>query len=372
MIYLDNAATTKMYREAIEKMVEVEENYYANTSSIHSFGMDSENLVKKSKNIMAKAINAKDSEIYFTKGASESNNIAVSSFASADSKVITTSIEHSSIYDAVINNNYKEVIFLKNDKYGFVDLKDLKEKLDQDVKLVSIIYVNNEIGTIQDIREISKLVKSYNPNICMHIDATQAVGKISCDVDKLGVDLMSFSAHKFHGPKGVGILYVRNNILSKIKPVIYGGRQEIVSSGTVNHPAICAAGVALEKQLTANEYKHIEALNQALRKAIEASINDYYIISPKENSSAYVLDVCFKNIKSEVLVHYLEDNGIFVSSGSACSKGEDNRILTALGVDKDYIDGAIRFSFSNETSMDEINETVGVLKEGIEMIREVF
>ncbi|MCI5971422.1 MAG: aminotransferase class V-fold PLP-dependent enzyme, partial [Anaerococcus sp.] len=242
----------------------------------------------------------------------------------------------------------------------------------QDVKLVSIIYVNNEIGTIQDIREISKLVKSYNPNICMHIDATQAVGKISCDVDKLGVDLMSFSAHKFHGPKGVGILYVRNNILSKIKPVIYGGRQEIVSSGTVNHPAICAAGVALEKQLTANEYKHIEALNQALRKEIEASINDYYIISPKENSSAYVLDVCFKNIKSEVLVHYLEDNGIFVSSGSACSKGEDNRILTALGVDKDYIDGAIRFSFSNDTSMDEINETVDVLKEGIEMIREVF
>src|SRR5699024_8137299 len=175
-----------------------------------------------------------------------------------------------------------------------------------------------------------------------------------------------------HGPKGDGILYVRNNIISKIKPVIYGGRQEIVSSVTVNHPAICAAGAALEKQLTANEYKHIEALNQALRKAIEASINDYYIISPKENSSAYVLDICFNNIKSEVLVHYLEDNGIFVSSGSACSKGEDNRILTALGIDKDYIDGAIRFSFSNETSMDEINETVGVLKEGIEMIREVF
>lgn len=372
MIYLDNAATTKMYREAIGKMVEVEENYYANTSSIHSFGMDSENLIKQSKNIMADVINAKESEIFFTKGASESNNIVVSSFASVDNKVITTSIEHSSIYDAVINNNYKEVVFLKNDKYGFVDLEDLKEKLDKDVKLVTIIYVNNEIGTIQDIREISELVKSYNPNICMHIDATQAVGKISCDVDKLGVDLMSFSAHKFHGPKGVGVLYVRSKILSKIKPVIYGGRQEIVSSGTVNHPAIYAAGIALEKQLATNEYQHIKDLNEALRKAIEASIDDYYIISPKENSSAYVLDVCFKNIKSEVLVHYLEDNGIFVSSGSACSKGEDNRILTALGIDKDYIDGAIRFSFSSDTSMDDINKTVSVLKEGIEMIREVF
>lgn len=372
MIYLDNAATTKMYREAIEKMVEVEENYYANTSSIHSFGMESENLIKQSKNIMADVINAKESEIFFTKGASESNNIVVSSFASVDNKVITTSIEHSSIYDAVINNNYKEVVFLKNDIYGFVDLEDLKEKLDKDVKLVTIIYVNNEIGTIQYIREISELVKSYNPNICMHIDATQAVGKISCDVDKLGVDLMSFSAHKFHGPKGVGVLYVRSKILSRIKPVIYGGRQEIVSSGTVNHPAIYAAGVALEKQITSNEYQCIEDLNHALRNAIERSIDDYYIISPKENSSAYVLDVSFKNIKSEVLVHYLEDNGIFVSSGSACSKGEDNRILTALGIDKDYIDGAIRFSFSSDTSMDDINKTVSVLKEGIEMIREVF
>lgn len=372
MIYLDNAATTKMYREAIEKMVEVEENYYANTSSIHSFGMESENLIKQSKNIMAKVINAKESEIFFTKGASESNNIVVSSFAFPDSKVLTTSIEHSSIYDAIINNNYKEVVFLKNDKYGFVDLEDLKEKLDKDVKLVSIIYVNNEIGTIQDIREISELVKSYNPNICMHIDATQAVGKISCDVDKLGVDLMSFSAHKFHGPKGVGVLYVRSKILSKIKPVIYGGRQEIVSSGTVNHPAISAAGVALEKQITSNEYQCIEDLNQALRNAIERSIDDYYIISPKENSSAYVLDVSFKNIKSEVLVHYLEDNGIFVSSGSACSKGEDNRILTALGIDKDYIDGAIRFSFSNDISIEDLDLVAKKLYTYVEEIRKVF
>lgn len=372
MIYLDNAATTKMYREVIEKEMDILESYYANSSAIHSFGMESENLIKKAKIIFAREINCKESEIHFTKGATESNNIVVNSFSTIENKAITTSIEHHSIYDAFSNANYKDVIFLKNDKNGYIDLNNLRESLDDDVKLVSIIYVNNETGVIQHIKEISKIVKDFNKNICLHIDATQALGKISCDVDKLGVDAISFSGHKFHGPKGVGGLYISSDFLPKIKPVLYGGRQQIISSGTDNHPAIYAAGLALQKQLDDKEYEYISKLNNYLREKISKNIDDIYIISPIENSSPYILDVAFKNIKSEVLVHYLEDNKIYVSSGSACSHGEDNRVLTNLGVGKDYIDGAIRFSFSSFVSFDDLDETVSVLKDGIEMIREVF
>lgn len=370
MIYLDNAATTKMYKEAIEAEIEVAENFYANSSSIHSFGMESENLIKETKNIFAKVINAKENEIYFTKGASESNNIVISSFASLENMAITTSIEHSSVFDAFNNYKYKKVIYLKNDKYGFVDLEDLKNKLNDNIKLVSIIYVNNEIGTIQDIEKISKIIKDYDENICLHIDATQALGKIDCNVKKLSCDTMSFSAHKFHGPKGLGGLYISNKFIGKIKPIIYGGRQQVISSGTDNHQAIYAAGVALKKQIEDKEYAYIKKLNSYLREKINSHISDSYIISPENDSSPYILDVAFKNIKAEVLVHYLEDSEIYVSSGSACSKGEDNRILKAIGLDKAYIDGAIRFSFSSYISFEDLDKTADVLKSGIEMIRE--
>lgn len=370
MIYLDNAATTKMYKEAIEAEIEVAENFYANSSSIHSFGMESENLIKETKKIIAKVINAKENEIYFTKGASESNNIVISSFASLENMAITTSIEHSSVFDAFNNHKYKKVIYLKNDNYGFVDLEDLKNKLNDNIKLVSIIYVNNEIGTIQDIEKISKIIKDYDENICLHIDATQALGKIDCNVNKLSCDIMSFSAHKFHGPKGLGGLYISNKFIAKIKPIIYGGRQQVISSGTDNHQAIYAAGVALKKQIGDKEYAYIKKLNSYLREKINSHISDSYIISPENDSSPYILDVAFKNIKAEVLVHYLEDSEIYVSSGSACSKGEDNRILRAIGLDKAYIDGAIRFSFSSYISFEDLDKTADVLKSGIEMIRE--
>lgn len=370
MIYLDNAATTKMYKEAIEAEIDVAENFYANSSSIHSFGMESENLIKETKKIFAKVINAKENEIYFTKGASESNNIVISSFASLENTAITTSIEHSSVFDAFNNYKYKKVIYLKNDKYGFIDLEDLKNKLNDNIKLVSIIYVNNEIGTIQDIEKISKIIKDYDENICLHIDATQAIGKIDCNAAKLSCDIMSFSAHKFHGPKGVGGLYISNKFIAKIKPIIYGGRQQVISSGTDNHQAIYAAGVALKKQTDDKEYAYIQKLNSYLREKINSHISDSYIISPENDSSPYILDVAFKNIKAEVLVHYLEDSEIYVSSGSACSKGEDNRILRAIDLDKAYIDGAIRFSFSSYISFEDLDKTADVLKSGIEMIRE--
>lgn len=369
MIYLDNAATTKMYDEALEAYVDVCKNHFANPSALHSYGMEAENLIKDTKKYIGKLISANESEIFFTKSATESNNIAIKSF---DGLAITSKLEHSSVFNTFKNSNFKEVKFVSNDRYGFIDENDLKNKLDREVTFISFIYVNNETGTIQNIKKLSRIIKDFNKDIVIHIDATQAMGKISCDVKDLGIDMMSFSAHKFHGPKQLGVLYIRKNIQGKIKPLLDGGYQEIFSSGTNNPPAIYACGIALKKQVESNEYAYIEELNHYLRKLIEENIEDSYIISPIESSSPYILDVAFANIKSEVLLHMLEEEEIYVSSGSACSKGDYSRILTALGIDEKYMDGAIRFSFSGEITKEDLYFTLKILKESIEMIRMVI
>ena len=372
MIYLDNAATTKISKKAQEARAFAEENAFANSSSLHSFGMKSNDLIRKSKEIISSVINSDTSEIYFTKGATEANNIVIRSLSGKNSIALTSSIEHSSVYDSFNNNNFKEVVYLKNDNYGFIDIGNLKENLNKDVKLISIIYVNNEVGTIQNIAEISKIVKSYNKNIILHIDATQALGKVSCDVNNLNVDLMSFSAHKFHGPKGVGGLYVRKEFLNKIKSVLFGGGQQIISSGTDNHPEIYAMAIALKEQVESKEYNYINDLNIYMRNLIEYNISDYRINTPNFDYSPYILSVAFTNIKSEVLLHMLEEKDIYVSSGSACSKGDNNRILEGLGIEDEYKDGVIRFSFSNDISKEDLDYTVEVLKESIDTIRKVM
>lgn len=369
MIYLDNAATTKMYDEALEAYIYAQKNIFANPSALHSFGMEAENLIKDTKKYIGKVISADQSEIFFTKSATESNNIAIKSL---DGVAITSKIEHSSVIEPFKNSRFKNVIFLENDPYGFIKLDDLINKLNNDITFVSIIYVNNEIGTIQNIKAISDTIKSFNKDIILHIDATQALGKIDCNVDKLGVDLMSFSAHKFHGPKQIGGLYVRKDIQGKIKSLLDGGYQEKFSSGTSNAPAIYAMKLALEKQIQSKEYEYIEELNKYFRKLIAENISDYYFISPEKNSSPYILDIGFAKNKSEILLHMLEEEEIYVSSGSACSKGEDNRVLKALDLDEKYIDGAIRFSFSNDISKKDLDFTIKVLKNSLDMIRMVI
>lgn len=372
MIYLDNAATTKMYEEVIEAEKYVELNYFANASALHSFGMDAENLINKTRKIIAKEINANDNEIFFTKGATESNNIVISSFASKDNEAITSSLEHSSVLDTFNNNEYKKVIFLKNDDKGYIDLEDLKSSLNENTRIVSIIYVQNEIGTIQEIQKISNIIKSYNKNIFFHIDATQALGKIECNVKKLGVDSLSFSAHKIHGPKGIGGIYINKKFLSKLDPILYGGRQERVSSGTYNTPAIYAMGKALELIKNKNSSNHVKQLNLYLRQLLTNQVEDILIVSPLQEVSYYILNVCFANIKSEVLLHMLEDEEIYVSSGSACSRGIDNRILENLKVSSRFLDGSIRFSFSEDINKEDLDKTVKVLKNSIDIIRKVI
>lgn len=372
MIYLDNAATTRMYDEVIDIEKDIEKNFFANPSALHSFGMEAENLIKESRKIIADELSCAENEIYFTKGATESNNIIINSFASKDNTAITTSIEHSSVFDAFNNYLYKEVKFLKNDENGYVDLEDLKNSLDESTKLVSIIYVNNETGCIQNIKEISKIIKAYNKEIFFHIDATQALAKENCNVNDLGVDGLSFSGHKIHGPKGVGGLYISKKFIGKIKPLLFGGRQEIISSGTYNSPAIVAMGKALEMMKGKNEKPYIKELNLYFRKLIRENIDECIFISPEENVSYYILDVGFANIKSEVLLHMLEDEEIYVSSGSACSRGSESRILSSLHVAKKYMDGAIRFSFSSDLTKKDLDKTLDVLNTSITTIRKVM
>ena len=369
MIYLDNAATTKMSEKALDAYVDACRKFFANPSALHSYGMEAENLIKETKKYIASVISASDSEIFFTKSATESNNIAIKSF---DGLAITSKIEHPSVYESFKHSNFEDVLYIENDRYGFIDKNDLKNKLSDKVNFVSIIYVNNETGTIQDIKKLSKIIKGFKSDIVIHVDATQAMGKISCDVNNLDVDMMSFSAHKFHGPKQLGGLYIRKNIQAKIKPILDGGYQEIISSGTNNPPAIYAAGVALREQIESRNYDYIKSLNTHLRELLEKNIEDVYIISPDEFVSPYILDVAFSNIKAEVLLHMLEEEEIYVSSGSACSKGEESRILKALDVDKKYIDGAVRFSFSDNISKEDLDFTIEVLQRSIEMIRMVM
>lgn len=372
MIYLDNAATTKIYKEVQEARNKVEDESFANSSSLHSLAFESQKLIKETKEKISQVINSNPNEIYFTKGATEANNIAISSFAGEDSVAVTTKIEHSSVFDSFRNYSFKEVRHIANDYQGKLDLEDLKAKITPEVKLVSIIYVNNEIGTIADIKAISDIVKAQNKNAIIHIDATQAVGKVDSDVIKLGVDLMSFSAHKFHGPKGVGALYVRNEIIDQISPVLFGGRQQIFSSGTDNHPAIYAMGLALEETIKRDDYNYLLDLNNYLRDLIEEEIEDILVLTPYENFSHHILTICFANIKSEVLLHMLEEEEIYVSSGSACSKGNNNRILEGLGIEEKYKDGMIRFSFSDEITKDDLNFTFEILKKSIATIRMVM
>ncbi|MDU5252976.1 cysteine desulfurase family protein [Anaerococcus vaginalis] len=372
MIYLDNAATTKMYDEVIDIEKDFEKNFFANPSALHSFGMDVENKVKEAREIISSYINANESEIYFTKGATESNNIVINSLASENNKAITTKLEHSSVIDAFDNSIYKEVKLISNDEFGFVDIDKLEKAIDEKTKLVSIIYVQNEIGSIQDIRKISDIIKKKNKDILFHIDATQALGKISCDVKKLGVDAMSFSSHKVHGPKGIGGLYIKNSFKNKIKPLMYGGRQEIFSSGTTNAPAIYSFAKALELSKEKEDFSYVKNLNIYLRNKILDKFSDIHVNSPLENSSPYILNISFGKIKSEVLLHMLESDEIYVSSGSACSKGNNSRILSALNLNEKYMDGAIRFSFSNDISIEDLDLVASKLYAYVEEIRKVF
>lgn len=373
--YLDNGATTQVSKEVMESINVMYNDIYGNPSSMHKMGIQVEKYIKEAKKVIAKAIKATPDEIYFTSGGTEANNLAIQGYLKnkKGKHIITTSIEHPSVHSLFksLEDEYR-VDFVKTDSEGYVDLEALEELLNQDTVLVSIMQVNNEIGTIQDLQKISKLIKRKTQAV-LHVDAVQALGKVETHVKKFGIDLMTISGHKVHGPKGVGALYIKKGL--HINPLfIGGGQQKMIRPGTENVPGIIGFSKAVE--LTMNSFQeNVAQMNLCKSNFIEGleGIHPIKINSPREGAP-HIVNVSFPNMRGEVLLHTLESKDVFVSTGSACSSKNKtySHVLEAIGLDDAHKEGAIRFSFSKNTTIEEIDYALKVLKESIENLDRII
>lgn len=376
--YLDNSATTVCEPGVVEKMVQMMTVCYGNPSAMHNKGVEAENYIKEAKEIIAKTLKVQEKELIFTSGGTESNNMAILGCAAANHRMgkhlITTKIEHPSVGNVMkhLEEEGYEVTYLPVDENGIVKLDKLKEALRPDTMLVSIMHVNNEIGAVQPIEEISKLVKNNNQATLFHVDAIQGYGKYRIFPKKMGIDLLSVSSHKIHGPKGVGFLYFDSKV--KIKPIIFGGgQQKDLRSGTENVPGIVGMAEAAKEIYTDFEAK-IERLYEVKEHFVEeisklegVKING---LTGKE-SAPHVVSVSFPGIRSEVLLHSLEEKEVYASAGSACSSNKPavSATLKAINVSKEQLDSTLRFSFSVHTTIEEIDYCIEVLKGLLPMLR---
>ena len=377
IIYLDNSATTRPYDEVTGHMADVAANTYGNPSSMHTLGIEAERLVKASRDTLAKCLEADPREIYFTSGGTESNNMAIRGYLEGNPRrgkhIITTAIEHPSVlevFKALEKQGYK-VDFLGVDQEGRIRPEELGSKITAETALISLILVNNETGAIQPLEEIAALRDRINKDTAIHLDAVQAFGKLRLSPSRAGVELMSVSSHKIHGPKGVGALYAARSV--RLKPLLYGGGQEaLMRSGTENVPGISGFGLAADmtfKRLDENGGKVLELKRKFIR-GLEESGLEHMLVTPG-NSSPYILNAAFADVKAEVLLHHLEERKIFVSTGSACSSRKNVRshVLSAMGVAPGLIDGAVRFSFSAFNTGDEVETAVRELADIVPRIR---
>lgn len=375
--YLDNSATTRCSDEAVKIMTKVLQEDFGNPSSLHNKGMEGENYVKAARSEIAKTLKVNDKEIYFTSGGTESNNLAIIGAARAyrrsGNKVITTMIEHPSVANpfAYLEDNGFEVTYLPVDNLGRVDLNALRDAMTEDTILVSVMHVNNEIGAVQPIEEIAEIVKSVNKECVFHVDAIQSYGKFRIYPKKIGVDMLSVSGHKIHGPKGSGFLFVKDKI--KLKPIILGGGQEWgMRSGTENVPAIAGLGVAA-REIYADFDNNIDRMYKLRDRFISevTKIDGVTVNGPLDHNAApHIISVSVSGVRAEVLLHALEDRGIYVSAGSACSSNKPSisKTLKAIGLDQKLLDSTVRFSFSIHTTEEEVDYAVSALKELVPML----
>lgn len=378
MIYLDNCATTKPRAEVIAEIIKSLEEGFGNPSSLHTLGMRVEDKVEESREIIAKFMGAKSKEIFFTSGGTESNNIfingAIRKNKRIGKKLITTMQEHPAVGEVFASYEREgyEVIYLGSDKYGAVDLDELRNAVDENTALVSIMHVNNELGTINDIEAASKIIKSINPKTLFHVDGVQAFGKMPVNVRELGVDGYSISGHKVHGPKGIGALYIKDGL--NLEPTTFGGGQEKgLRSGTENTPGILGFGKAVEilRDNFERENKHKKALRGLLVRELEA-IGDYIINTPLTNSVDSILNVSFLKTRGEVILHYLEVDDIFISTTSACSSNHKTKSnLEKLNKSVEVCDSSIRICTSYEITEEDIKYFVGKLELAVEDIRKI-
>ena len=359
MIYLDNASTTKIYDSVNKKILEINENYYFNPSALYQSAIDTKNLLEQSRTELAKNLGTTAEHIIFTSGATEANNLAIFGMLTGkkDAEYIFSNGEHPSVYNIAsqLKMQNKIVKFLDLEKDGTVSQESLKNLISNNTYMVSIIHVSNETGAVNNLKTIVKLIKSINPNVIIHSDGTQAFGKIEVNVKDLDVDLYTISAHKFHGPKGVGALYVKN--MQKLKPILFGGGQQgDKRSGTENVSGYVAMAIAssIAKENLQKNFEQIKLYRDYVKNQIIENCTDF-IFNESENNSPYILSVSFKGIRGEVLLHMLEQNGVLIGIGSACSsKKQSNRVLENMGVKKEYVLGSIRISFSSFNTFDEV------------------
>lgn len=377
-IYLDNAATTKPGPEVIEAMLPYHKDYYGNASSPYSLGQESRRAIAKARAEIARCIGAKDYEIYFTSGGSEADNWALKAAAEAYSSkgkhIITTKIEHHAILHTCeyLEKHGYDVTYLNVDEFGMVKLDELKKSIRPDTILISVMFANNEIGTIQPIKEIGKIAKEHD--ILFHTDAVQAFGQAPINVDKLHIDMLSSSAHKIHGPKGIGFLYVRHSV--KIPSFIHGGTQERgLRAGTENVPGI--VGYAKAAQIAVDTMRkrtaHEMSLKYHLIQRISAEISDVKLNGSITNRLPNNANFSFKGVRGESVLTLLDMNGICVSTGSACSSSSavPSHVLKAIGLSDDEANGSIRITLSEENTMEEIDFVVDVLKRTVGQLREL-
>ncbi len=352
--------------------------FYGNPSSLHRMGKAAEDLMEECRASVAKSIGASAGEVIFTSGGTESDNTAIIGYCRANrrrgNKIITTKIEHPAVLEAfkLLENEGFEAVYLDVDEKGFADREHLKRELSEEVLLVSVMHVNNETGAIQPVEDISAMV--HNAGAVLHVDAVQSYGKLKIDVKRLGADMLTISAHKAHGPKGIGALYIKKGV--RIFPIIHGGGQERgLRSSTENLPAIAGFAKAAEV-MCADFDKSVEAMEKVkayLTERLGKNIENIEINTP-ENSVCSVLNISFTGVRSEVLLHVLEDKGIYVSSGSACSshKKGKSHVLSAMGKRDKVIDSALRFSFCGANTLEEAEYAAGVLEEEIPKLRKIM
>lgn len=377
-VYLDNSATTRAYDSVGELVGRVLCEDYGNPSSMHAKGVAAEKYIKEAKGTLAKLFKVQEKEIFFTSGGTESDNLALIGAARANHRagkhLITSAIEHPAIINTMryLEEEGFRVTFLPVDKYGRIRLDALKEALCEDTILVSVMYVNNEVGSVQPIQEAASIVKAYNKNILFHVDAVQGFGKYRIYPKKLKVDMCSISGHKIHGPKGIGALYIDEHV--KIKPIMFGGEQQKnIRSGTENVPGIAGLSLAArtiyenldEKVAKMRELK--QHFIEGVTKIENTTIHGLY----DETSAPHIISVGFAGIRSEVLLHALEDKGIYVSSGSACSSNHPqvSGVLKGIGAGQEFLDATLRFSMSEFTTMEEIDYTLETLYNIVPMLR---
>ncbi len=377
--YLDNSATTRCLEQVRDVVVKTMMEDYGNPSSRHLKGMEAEKYLRDAREKIARTMKVNEKEIFFTSGGTESNNWALIGAAMANRRVgnhiITTTVEHAAVLQPMLYLEEQgfRITWLPVDRYGRVSLSDLEAAVCEDTILASVMYVNNEVGALEPVEEIGCFLKEKHPGVLFHVDAIQAYGKYRILPKKMGIDMLSVSGHKIHGPKGSGFLYVNEKV--KIKPLLLGGgQQKGMRSGTDNVPGIAGLGEAAWEAYRDFEEKreHFLRLKEYFMERVSRLEGVVLNSLPGEEGAPHIVSVSFRGVRSEVLLHALEERGIYVSSGSACSSNKKlpvSTVLKEIGMERDLLDSTLRFSFSRFNTEEELSYCIEVLKELLPMLR---